>query len=117
ASPCSTLVRKVLRTGMSALRVKRLQNRSGQPRSGVADLEGDCISLARFHSDHDLAALGELDGVVREVVEHLVKTHGIALHTPGHAGLGVQDESKPLSAGQGLEAAVEILQQFAQVEI
>jgi hypothetical protein len=91
----------------------------GQAPAGVGDdrLEHQVVAgLARGQPHGDRAALGELDGVGQQVVEHLAQPHGIAGHPARKMGRALDPQAQALLVGVGPPQAQGVGHGLAQVE-
>ena len=66
---------------------------------------------------HDLAGLGELDGISRQIDEHLPQPHGIPAHSGGHGGVDLAAQLESLGARAQRQDLDRLLDDLAQREL
>ena len=75
-----------------------------------------CVRWRRTRDD-DLALLGELDRVVREVDQDLAQPQRVAHQVARHVGRDVEHQLQPLGVGLLADQVRDVVQQLVEVEV
>ena len=86
--------------------------------AGIGHLEAQLpVLVERLDAHHDLAGLGELDGIARQIDEHLPQPHRIAAHGGRHRGLDLAAQFEALGARAQHQNFDRLLDDLAQPEL
>ena len=96
-----------------------LLRRHADARIADGEVQHDLAVAHRFRPDleHDLAALGELDGVAHQVDDDLPQAGGIAAEKGGHVGTNPAGQFQALAVGAHRQRPHRVAQVLVEVEV